>query len=104
MEIIVKDFMGNELKEGDKVVISDRTYSKTDYLKYGIITKIDEPHLFKNGNLDYIDIHIERLGRSDAYREDLEARNYVHTPPTSNWDNCRFRYSNKCYINILKVS
>lgn len=99
-EVIVKDFMGNEINVGDKVVISDSTYSKTPYLVLGTVSKITEPVFFKNGNLDYVDICIDILGKSCHYRSGLEMNNYEH--PTGY--KTRFRYSDKCYINILKVS
>ena len=98
--IIIKDFMGNEINVGDKVVISDSTYSKTPYLVLGTVTEITEPKFFKNGNLDYVTIHVDVIGCSNHYRPTLETHNYKHQSETKTG----FRYSDKCYINILKVS
>lgn len=98
--IVVKDFMGNEINVGDKVVISDSTYSKTPYLVLGTITEIAEPKFFKNGNLDCVTIFMDVIGRSCHYRSTLENDNYEHQLGTKTG----FRYSDKCYINILKVS
>lgn len=97
---VIKDFMGNEINVGDKVVISDSTYSKTPYLVLGIVSKIAEPVFFKNGNLDYVVIYIDMLGKSYHYRSELETNNYEHPLGYKTG----FRYSDKCYINILKVS
>lgn len=99
-EIIIKDFIGNEINVGDNVVISDSTYSKTPYLVLGTVTEIAEPRLFKNGNIDYVPIYINVIGRSCHYRSTLEMNNYEHQSGTKTG----FRYSDKCYINILKVS
>ena len=99
-ELVIKDFMGNEINVGDKIVISDSTYSKTPYLVLGTVTEIDDPKLFKNGNLDYVIIRIDVIGRSCNYRSTLEMNNYEHQSGTKTV----FRYSDKCYINILKVS
>ena len=100
--LVIKDFMGNEINVGDKVVISDSTYSKTPYLVLGTVTEIDDPKFFKNGNLDYVIIRVDVIGRSCHYRSTLETYNYEieHTANLKTG----FRYSDKCYINILKVS
>jgi hypothetical protein len=99
-KVIIKDFMGNEINVGDNVVISDSTYSKTPYLVLGTVTEIGDPKLFKNGNLDYVIIFIDVIGRSCHYRSTLEMNNYEHQSGAKT----RFRYSDKCYINILKIS
>ncbi len=99
-ELVIKDFMGNEINVGDKIVISDSTYSKTPYLVLGTVTGIGDPKFFKNGNLDYVLIYINIIGRSCHYRSTLEMDNYEHTLGLKT----EFKYSNRCYINILKVS
>jgi hypothetical protein len=101
MEKIIKDFMGNELKIGDNVVISDRTYSKTDYLIYGKITKIDIC-FYKNGKFNDALITIKEYGNSQHYLEELEMNNYKHGP---RWvfEEREFDYNNKSFVNILKV-
>ena len=97
---VIKDFMGNEINVGDKVVISDSTYSKTPYLVLGTVSKIADPVFFKNGKFDYVVIYIDMLGKSCHYRSGLEMNNYEHQLGYKTG----FRYSDKCYINILKVS
>jgi len=99
-ELVIKDFMGNEINVGDKIVISDSTYSKTPYLVLGTVTEIDDPKFFKNGSPDYVIIHVDVIGRSCHYRSTLETYNYEHTSGLKT----EFKYSNRCYINILKVS
>lgn len=99
MDVIVKDFMGNELKVGDKVVTAGATMSKTPYLIYGVITEIKDPIYFKNGNLDHVSIKIDVIGKSDDYRSCFENNNYQQTQGRKTG----FNYSDKCYINIMKV-
>ena len=41
MKEFCKDFMGNDLKIGDYIAVSDKTYSKTPYIIYGQITNIE---------------------------------------------------------------
>ena len=104
-KVIIKDIIGNYINVGDKVVISDSTYSKTPYLVLGTVTEIGDPKFFKNGNLDYVLIYINIIGRSCHYRSTLEMYNYEHTlDHKSGFLKTRFRYSDKCYINILKIS
>ena len=102
MEKVIKDFMGNELKIGDNVVISDRTYSKTDYLIYGKITKISNVCFYKNGKFNSALITIKEYGNSKHYIEELEMYNYKHDPQWG-FGERGFNYSNKAYVNILKV-
>lgn len=102
MEKVIKDFMGNELKIGDNVVISDRTYSKTDYLIYGKITNISNVHFYKNGKFNSALIIIKEYGNSQHYLEELETHNYKHDPRWG-FGERDFNYNNKSFINILKV-
>ena len=99
--IVVKDFMGRLLNDGDNVVISDCTYSKTPYLVYGKIRKICDPVFFNNGSLNYIRIEIEVLGESDVYREALENTNYNN--PGEGMETT-FLYNNRSFVSILKVN
>ena len=57
MKEFCKDFMGNDLKIGDYIAVSDKTYSKTPYIIYGQITNIEYEYT-KSGdwsctNIDY---------------------------------------------------
>lgn len=99
--IIVKDFMGRLLSDGDNVVISDCTYSKTPYLVYGKIRKIGDPVYFNNGSFNYVRIDIEIFGESDIYREALENTNYDN--PAKGMETV-FIYSNRSFVSILKVN
>lgn len=104
MEKVIKDFMGNELKIGDNVVISNRTYSKTDYLIYGKIINISNARFFNNGKFNDALITIKEFGNSQHYLEELEMHDYKHDTSWSFGSGERgFNYSSKGYINILKV-
>ena len=101
MKETIKDFMGQELNTGDYVVVSQRTYSKTDYLGYGQIIEIEDPVYYQNGKLNHVDLLIKLEAKSDDYRCNLEDCNYKQD--LGEWV-VRFSYSDKCYVSILKVN
>lgn len=70
----VKDLLGNELKEGDKVIFGDTTSSYNACVSVGIIKKI----IKKNVNTEVI-VDITNVGGWDSYTKQhtfIFPRNY----------------------------
>jgi hypothetical protein len=96
----IKDFMGNELKVGDFIVITNKTYSKTPLLKYGKIKNIQNEYK-DNGEWKESVIYFNILGVSDQYLSQLEDNNY-----TQEYDGTeigKYYLNRSKYITILKV-
>lgn len=96
----VRDFMGNILKEGDKIVVTDRTYSKTPLLKVGIITEINH-RKSSGGGWKETAIHFKVLGISDIYLCQLEEDNYKQDIDDD--EEGVFYINRSKYVSILKV-
>lgn len=97
----VKDLLGNVLKVGDKIVVAERTYSKTPYLITGKITQII-PKFNTDGSWSFTEIHYEPTATSDVYLKQLEAENFNHNLYKNGIK--IFTIGKKNYINILKIS
>lgn len=102
MKEFCKDFMGNELKVGDYIVVSDKTYSKTPYMIYGRITNIEYEYT-KSGDWSCTNIDFKFIGESDEYPDVLEKNNFK-TEKIRSWKSSRYTISKKGYCNILKVN
>ena len=75
MKEFCKDFMGNDLKIGDYIAVSDKTYSKTPYIIYGQITNIEYEYT-KSGDWSCTNIDYKFIGESDEYPNVLENNNF----------------------------
>ena len=93
MKEFCKDFMGNELKVGDYVVVSDKTYSKTPYIY----------EYTKSGDWSCTNIDLKYIGESDEYPDVLEKNNFK-TEKKHSWKSSKYTISKKGYCNILKVN
>lgn len=110
-----KDFMGNLLSVGDMVVISERTYSKTPYMVYGEVKKIDVETKKKDGLLKSFTVYIFPMGQSDGtdgfvsgnYMDDYDSvedmyEDFGHPDDEDSWES--YSFNAKSFINILKVN
>jgi hypothetical protein len=95
----VRDFIGNVLKEDDKIVVTDRTYSKTPLLKVGIITEIKHEKT-QSGQWKETVIYFKVLGISDKYFCQLEFDNYKQDIDE---EEGVFYINKNKYVSILKI-
>lgn len=95
---ILKDFMGNTVKVGDKIVVCDKTYSKTPFMRIGKVKKIKFEY-FKNGNLSDVLVEYSELGRSDFTMDFLENHNYEQRDGFLR----EIRITSNGHLNILKI-
>lgn len=102
MKEFCKDFMGNDLKIGDYIAVSDKTYSKTPYIIYGQITNIEYEYT-KSGDWSCTNIDYKFIGESDEYPDVLENNNFK-TENSHCRQPSRYSISKKGYCNILKVN
>ena len=102
MKEFCKDFMGNDLKVGDYIAVSDKTYSKTPFMIYGQITNIEYEYT-KSGDWSCTNIDYKFIGESDEYPDVLEKNNFK-TEKLHGWKSERYSISKKGYCNILKVN
>ncbi len=106
----IKDFVGNELRVGDTVVVSDRTYSKAPYMVVGVIKKI-ETKTTKKGELSSFTLYIFESASSDetyGFESGLYADKYrtewtagENPDDEGSWD--VYTFNSKSFINVLKI-
>jgi hypothetical protein len=96
----IKDFMGNILEIGDKIVVTDKTYSKTPLLKVGIITEIKHEKT-QSGQWKETVIYFKVLGISDKYFCQLEYDNYKQD--IDDEEEGVFYINKNKYVSILKI-
>lgn len=103
----VKDFLGNPLTVGDRIVVTDKTYSKTPYLITGKITDIKFITTANGKSWRETVIYFTPENTSDAYLKELEDKEYDHNTyrsPNGNLGRMTFTIGKRNYINILKIS
>lgn len=103
----VKDFLGNPLTIGDRIVVTDRTYSKTPYLITGRIVDIKFITTTNGKNWRETVIYLTPENTSDACLKELEDKGYNHNTyrsPSGNCGRMTFTIGKRNYINILKIS
>ena len=103
-----KDFMGNPLLIGDTVVVADRTYSKTPFIRVGVIKKIDIEKS-KKGDLKSFRVYLwEYSSSEDTYKfsngsYDKKWEDFKDEDPDDeeNWND--YYFNSKTFISILKI-
>ena len=103
-----KDLEGNILKEGDKVVFADQTYSRTPVLMVGNIVKFEHTYN-KDNSWRETKVYIRINTYSEAATvETLEKENYDHIKSAnlqkSNEWVTTYLINKRTYVSILKVS
>lgn len=103
----VKDFLGNPLTIGDRIVVTDKTYSKTPYLITGRIADIKFITTANGKSWRETVIYFTPENTSDACLKELEDKEYDHNTyrsPSGNCGRMTFTIGKRNYINILKIS
>ena len=103
-----KDFMGNPLLIGDTVAIADRTYSKTPFIRVGVIKKIDIEKS-KKGDLKSFRVYLwEYSSSEDTYKfsngsYDKKWEDFKDEDPDDEDNWIDYYFNSKTFINILKI-
>jgi hypothetical protein len=113
-ENIPRDFMGNPILVGDTVVVCERTYSKTPYMVYGQVKKVETTTNKKGDAIKSFTVHIYPTGESDgttgfktgAFLDDYDSIEEMyevwgHPDEEESWD--AYTFNSKSFINIIKV-